>query len=272
MRGRGVGGRACASDAVPSMASARHPMEAEVSLRMMYLDHSRQIQWPDRASGGGPTSSAGTAASRADTPTTSLSPPQPIYAHRRSTPRVTPLLAQSALAQSADSSGASLPAAPAPGWLDATATAPREPLLAVSMRGESASSSASRAPAHGITILIVENEESNRTLIEKILGFAGYRCVVACNGQEAVEMFSRVQPDLILTDISMPVMDGYEATAAIRARPDGATVPIVAVTAHAMAGDRERAIEQGCTEYLAKPYRTRELLDVVERLLNKGSI
>ena len=269
MRGRGVGGRACAPDAVPSMASARHPMEAEVGLRMMYLDHSRQIQRPDRAPGGGPASSAGTATSRADTPTTSLSPPQPIYAHRRSTPRLTPLLAQSP-----DSSGASLSAAPvpAPGWLDVPATAPREPLLAVSMRGESASGSAPRAPAHGITILIVENEESNRTLIEKILGFAGYRCVVACNGQEAVEVFGRVRPDLILTDISMPVMDGYEATAAIRARPDGATVPIVAVTAHAMAGDRERAIEQGCTEYLAKPYRTRELLDVVERLLNKGSI
>jgi CheY-like chemotaxis protein len=108
-------------------------------------------------------------------------------------------------------------------------------------------------------------------LLEKILGFAGFRCLTACNGLEALEVFDREGPDLILTDISMPIMDGYQTVAAIRARLDGATVPIVAVTAHAMTGDREQAIEQGCTEYLAKPYRPGDLLRVVERLVNKGS-
>jgi two-component system cell cycle response regulator DivK len=227
-------------------------MEAEVGLHMAYLDHSQKIHRPERALGGTSASPAGIAAPHTDIGTASAVSPQPASAGYRSTARVTPILAYSA-----DLYGAG--------------PVPLEPLVAVSTRGGKLGGVPFPAPANGITILIVENEESNRTLMEKILGFAGYRCMVACNGQEAVEMFDHERPDLILTDISMPVMDGYEATAAIRARPDGATVPIVAVTAHAMAGDRERAIEQGCTGYLAKPYRTRELLDVVERLLNKGS-
>jgi CheY-like chemotaxis protein len=121
------------------------------------------------------------------------------------------------------------------------------------------------------TILIVENEESNRTLMEKILGFAGYHCITACNGQEALDAFDRRRPDLVLTDIAMPVMDGYETAAHIRARPEGVAIPIVAVTAHAMSGDREYALQRGCNAYLAKPYRPRELLEVVERLLKEAS-
>jgi CheY-like chemotaxis protein len=122
----------------------------------------------------------------------------------------------------------------------------------------------------GVTILIVENEDSNRTLMEKILGFAGYRYVSASNGVEALEAFDRERPDIVLTDISMPVMDGFEEIASIRARPHGASVPIVAVTAHAMIGDREYALAEGCDEYLVKPYRPRDLLDVVARLLRRS--
>jgi CheY-like chemotaxis protein len=120
------------------------------------------------------------------------------------------------------------------------------------------------------TVLIVENEDDNRTLMEEILRLAGYRCVSARNGREAVEAFDHVRPDIVLTDISMPVMDGLEEVASIRARSYGAVVPIVAVTAHALGGDREYALLVGCTEYLAKPYRPRDLLAVVERLLKEG--
>jgi CheY-like chemotaxis protein len=117
----------------------------------------------------------------------------------------------------------------------------------------------------------VENEEHNRRLTESILTFAGYHCVSARHGQEALEIFECERPDLVLTDIAMPVMDGYEATESMRAHPRGARVPIVAVTAHAMSGDREQALRRGCDEYLAKPYRPRHLLEVVERLLREAS-
>jgi CheY-like chemotaxis protein len=122
----------------------------------------------------------------------------------------------------------------------------------------------------GRTVLIVENEDNNRTLMEEILRLAGYRCVSARNGREAVEAFDHERPDIVLTDISMPVMDGLEEVASIRARSYGVAVPIVAVTAHALGGDREYALREGCTEYLAKPFRPRELLAVVERLLKEG--
>jgi CheY-like chemotaxis protein len=106
--------------------------------------------------------------------------------------------------------------------------------------------------------------------MEEILRLAGYRCLSARNGREAVEAFDHERPDIVLTDISMPVMDGLEEVASIRARSYGAAVPIVAVTAHALGGDREFALREGCTEYLAKPYRPRELLAMVERLLKEG--
>lgn len=118
-----------------------------------------------------------------------------------------------------------------------------------------------------MTILVVENEENNRCLMEQILGFAGYRYLSATNGLEALEVLDREHIDLVLIDLSMPVLDGYRATEIIRQRPDGAALPIVAVTAHAMSEDRELALRSGCTDYLAKPYRPTELLGVVERLL-----
>lgn len=122
------------------------------------------------------------------------------------------------------------------------------------------------APSHE-TILVVENEENNRCLVEQILGFAGYHYLSATNGQEALEVLDREHIDLVLIDLSMPVMDGYRATEIMRQRPDSATLPIVAVTAHAMSEDRELALRCGCTDYLAKPYRPAELISVVERLL-----
>lgn len=117
------------------------------------------------------------------------------------------------------------------------------------------------------TILIVENEVSNRLLIERVLSTRGYRCITASNGQEALDMLDHEQVDLILTDLSMPVLDGYRATQLIRARPGMATVPIVAVTAYALNDENEAAMHIGCTEYLTKPFKPRQLLEVVDRLL-----
>lgn len=118
-----------------------------------------------------------------------------------------------------------------------------------------------------VTILVVENEVSNRILIERVLSTRGYRCLSASNGYEALHILDHEQVDLILTDLSMPVLDGYRTTQLIRARPGMATIPIVAVTAFALNDEGEAAKEIGCTEYLTKPFKPRQLLEVVDRLL-----
>ena len=120
------------------------------------------------------------------------------------------------------------------------------------------------------TILIIENEVSNRILIERVLSTRGYRCISASNGQEALDMLEHERVDLILTDLSMPVLDGYRTTQLIRARPGMEHVPIVAVTAYALNDEGEAAIHIGCNEYLTKPFKPRQLLEVVDRLLPKA--
>ena len=119
------------------------------------------------------------------------------------------------------------------------------------------------------TILVVENEVSNRILIERVLSTRGYYCLSASNGKEALEILDRERVDLILTDLSMPVLDGYRTTQLIRARPALANVPIVAVTAYALNDENEAALQIGCNEYLTKPFKPRQLLEVVDRLLSK---
>ena len=120
---------------------------------------------------------------------------------------------------------------------------------------------------HQPTILIVENEVSNRILIEKVLSTRGFRCLSASNGREALDILDHESVDLILTDLSMPVLDGYRTTQLIRARPALARVPIVAVTAYALNDENEAAMQIGCNEYLTKPFKPRQLLEVVDRLL-----
>src|SRR5437763_7137695 len=117
------------------------------------------------------------------------------------------------------------------------------------------------------TILIIENEVSNRLLIERVLSTRGYRCISASNGQEALNILDSEYVDLILTDLSMPVLDGYRTTQLIRERPSMINVPIVAVTAYALNDENEAAMQIGCNEYLTKPFKPRQLLDVVDRLL-----
>jgi CheY-like chemotaxis protein len=117
------------------------------------------------------------------------------------------------------------------------------------------------------TILVIENEVSNRILIERVLSTKGYHCLSASNGREALDLLDREAVDLILTDLSMPVLDGYSTTRLIRERPALSRVPIVAVTAYALSDENEAALQAGCNEYLTKPFKPRQLLDVVERLL-----
>ena len=117
------------------------------------------------------------------------------------------------------------------------------------------------------TILIVENEVSNRILLERVLSTRGYRCISATNGQEALDLLDQEMVDLVLTDLSMPVLDGYRTAQLIRMRPNLVNVPIVAVTAYALGDEGEEAKRMGCTEYLTKPFKPRQLLELVERLL-----
>jgi CheY-like chemotaxis protein len=126
----------------------------------------------------------------------------------------------------------------------------------------------SHQDTHQPTIMVIENETSNRILIERVLSTRGYRCVSASNGREALEMLDKEHVDLILTDLSMPVLDGYRTTQLIRSRQGLEKVPIVAVTAFALSDEGEAAKQIGCTEYLTKPFKPRQLLEVVERLLN----
>jgi len=117
------------------------------------------------------------------------------------------------------------------------------------------------------TILIIENEVSNRLLIERVLSTRGYRCISASNGLEALNVLDEEIVDLVLTDLSMPVLDGYRTTQLIRERSSMAHVPIAAVTAYALNDENEAAMQIGCNEYLTKPFKPRQLLEVVDRLL-----
>ena len=116
-------------------------------------------------------------------------------------------------------------------------------------------------------ILVVEDQEDNRQILRDLLGNAGYELTEAENGEEATAAVAQRRPDLILMDIQLPVMDGYEATRRIRTNPDLKSVPIIAVTSYALAGDESKALEAGCNGYVSKPYSPRELLAKVRTFL-----
>lgn len=118
-------------------------------------------------------------------------------------------------------------------------------------------------------VLIVEDQPDNLFLFKEALRPGGYVIYTATNGQEAVDVAQREGPEIILMDIQMPVMDGYEAARRIRAIPELAAVPIIALTARAMKGEKEKAIEEGCSDYLAKPVSPVEVLKKVEEWLGK---
>ena len=121
------------------------------------------------------------------------------------------------------------------------------------------------------TILLVEDNEDNRDMLSRRLQRKGHVIVQAADGQEAVEMATRERPDLILMDVGLPVMDGLEATRRIRAHALTQSTPIIAVTAHAMSDDRDKALRAGCDDYHAKPVELPRLLAQMEALLARAA-
>lgn len=121
---------------------------------------------------------------------------------------------------------------------------------------------------HG-TILYVEDDPNNRTLIRRILGAEGYTVYEAANASIALETLQNIKPNLILMDINMPEVDGYTLTAQIRALPEMSAVPIVALTANVMKGDRERSLQAGCDGYIQKPIDIDTIAAQVQRFMKR---
>lgn len=119
-------------------------------------------------------------------------------------------------------------------------------------------------------ILVVDDDEMNRDMLSRRLLRKGYDVVLAVNGAEAIEKAVADRPALILMDLSMPVLDGYEATRRLKADADTAGIPIIGLSAHAMVGDREKALAAGCDDYDTKPVELPRLLGKVETFLFPG--
>ena len=116
-------------------------------------------------------------------------------------------------------------------------------------------------------ILLVEDNEMNRDMLSRRLARRGYEVVIATDGQQGVDMATNLAPDLILMDMSLPVIDGWEATRRIKAAATTQKIPVIALTAHAMAGDREQALAAGCDDYDTKPIDLARLLPKIEKFL-----
>lgn len=117
------------------------------------------------------------------------------------------------------------------------------------------------------TVLIVEDNEDNRTVYRTILEHFGFRVIETEDGEAGIRKAREEPPDGVLMDISIPLIDGYEATRILKADPATAAIPIIALTAHAMTGDRTRAVEAGCDAYISKPAEPKHVAAEVERLL-----
>ena len=116
-------------------------------------------------------------------------------------------------------------------------------------------------------LLLVEDNEMNRDMLSRRVLRRGYEVVMAVDGGEGVEMASSAQPDLILMDMSLPVIDGWEATRRIKAAEATRHIPVIGLTAHAMAGDREKALAAGCDDYDTKPIELDRLIGKIESLM-----
>ena len=118
-------------------------------------------------------------------------------------------------------------------------------------------------------VLLIEDNEMNRDMLSRRLKRKGYEVLIAVDGEEGVAMAHSESPDLILMDMSLPVLDGWEATRQLKAAPDTQSIPIIALTAHAMAGDREQALAAGCDDYDTKPIELKRLLGKMKAILEK---
>ena len=118
-------------------------------------------------------------------------------------------------------------------------------------------------------ILLVEDNEMNRDMLSRRLQRRGYEVVIAADGGQGVALAQAERPDLILMDMSLPVLDGWEATRRLKADPDTSAIPIIALTAHAMSGDQQKALAAGCDDYDTKPVDLNSLLAKIEARLTK---
>jgi two-component system, cell cycle response regulator DivK len=116
-------------------------------------------------------------------------------------------------------------------------------------------------------ILLVEDNEMNRDMLSRRLQRRGYEIIIGVDGGEGVAKAQTEAPDLILMDMSLPVLDGWEATRQLKAAPETQSIPVIALTAHAMSGDREKALEAGCDDYDTKPIEFTRLVEKIEALL-----
>lgn len=121
------------------------------------------------------------------------------------------------------------------------------------------------------TVLLVEDTEDNRQMMRRLLEMSGFNVVEATNGKEAVAAAVKVQPQIILMDLSLPIIDGLAATRQIRQQPELNTVPIVAVSAHDTADFHNEALDAGCDAYVTKPINYTELEDLVNRLIAENA-
>jgi two-component system cell cycle response regulator DivK len=119
-----------------------------------------------------------------------------------------------------------------------------------------------------LKVLLVEDNEMNRDMLSRRLVRRGFQVLMAVDGEQGVQMAQSELPDLILMDMSLPVLDGWGATRRIKAEASTRSIPLIALTAHAMAGDRDKALQAGCDDYDTKPIELGRLLDKMERLLD----
>jgi CheY-like chemotaxis protein len=121
-------------------------------------------------------------------------------------------------------------------------------------------------------ILLVDDEEMNRDFLQRRLQKRGYQVVTAVDGAEACARIGAERPDLVLMDVMMPVMDGLQATRVLRSAPETRDIPVIALTALAMAGDREKVLEAGCNDYATKPIEFPQLLEKMQTLLDQRPV
>ena len=120
-------------------------------------------------------------------------------------------------------------------------------------------------------VLVVEDNEMNRDMLSRRLQRRGYEVIVSVDGEDGVSKAQSDSPDIILMDMDLPILDGWAATRKLKESPETRSIPVIALTAHAMAGDREKALEAGCDDYDTKPVEFSRLTEKMEKLLVKES-